>query len=137
MEENNFALALEKRKNWMISYGWIWIVVAAILISIGLYNIKIDDVHQFALQPTEKINTFTFTSSKEITNFDTSKNIILNDTNGSEHHFEVQQYKFRPNTKMFEYTITTTENYKLTKTKVLHFKERKNILQLIVEYYIR
>lgn len=137
MEENSFALALEKRKNWMVRYGWVWIVITGILISLSLYAIKIDDPHTIKLAATTKANTFTFTVADEIINFDNSKNIVLNDANGNKHHFEVQNYKFRSNTETYLYTISTTENYTLTKTQILNFKERKNILQLIVEYYIR
>lgn len=137
MEESNFALALEKRKNWMVKYGWVWVVITAILISFSLYSIKIDDPTQVQLTATDTAGIFTVTAPKKMTNIAVSENSILYDENGNRYTFTVIEQEFIPASNNYNYSISTTENYTITKTQRFHFKERKNILQLIIEYYIR
>ncbi len=137
MEESNFALALEKRKNWMVTYGWVWIVITAILISFSLYHIEIEDPTQVQLTATETANIFTFTADEKIDNLAISESSTLYNETGNNYSFKVVACTFVPASESYLYSISIQKNDILTKTQNLHFKERKNILQLIIEYYIR
>lgn len=138
MEENKFAIALEKKKMWMVKYGWMWITGITILIILCLMNIKIPDYHSVQLISEENSNRYILKETKSL--FDvstTSKTLTLTSTNTKAYHFTIQKDTFNTKHKKYVYVLEPKEKYTFKEGQVLYFEKAKNILQLIIDYYVR